>query len=203
MCCEEIPDPTTPRPAAGWPERNRADPIACNAGPSSSRMSGSSSAYLEATVAFFTDLGLRVLGRDTVSGEWTETAVGLDGNHANIAMLERQTATVVSSSSSTSTPVPSTRSSPGLNEIGMHRVQFSVDDLDEALEIAARHGRHPLCGVATHEDVYKLTHLRGPAGSSSCSPRSCGRTEPRSILIGPGTARRPWRRSGKASFRRV
>jgi glyoxylase I family protein len=52
---------------------------------------------LEATIAFFTDLGLTVLGRDTVSGEWTDTAVGLDGNHANIAMLQtpdarRQTA---------------------------------------------------------------------------------------------------------------
>jgi glyoxylase I family protein len=36
----------------------------------------------------FTDLGLIVVGRDTVSGEWTDTAVGLDGNHANIAMLQ-------------------------------------------------------------------------------------------------------------------
>src|SRR5829696_9634335 len=43
---------------------------------------------LEAAIAFFTDLGLTVLGRNTVSGEWTDTAVGLDGNHANIAMLQ-------------------------------------------------------------------------------------------------------------------
>jgi len=43
---------------------------------------------LEATIAFFTDLGLTVLGRDTISGEWADTAVGLDGNHANIAMLQ-------------------------------------------------------------------------------------------------------------------
>ena len=43
---------------------------------------------LDATIAFFTDLGLTLLGRDTVSGEWTDTAVGLDGNHANIAMLQ-------------------------------------------------------------------------------------------------------------------
>jgi glyoxylase I family protein len=43
---------------------------------------------MEAAIAFFTDLGLTVLGRDTVSGEWTDTAVGLDGNHANIAMLQ-------------------------------------------------------------------------------------------------------------------
>ena len=30
---------------------------------------------LEATISFFTDLGLTVVGRDTVSGEWTDTAL--------------------------------------------------------------------------------------------------------------------------------
>lgn len=43
---------------------------------------------LDAAIAFFTDLGLTVLGRAEVSGEWTETAVGIDGNHARIAMLQ-------------------------------------------------------------------------------------------------------------------
>ena len=50
------------------------------------------------------------------------------------------------------------------NEIGMHRVAFSVDDIDDALAIAARHGCHPLRGVATYGDVYKLTYVRGPSG---------------------------------------
>lgn len=50
------------------------------------------------------------------------------------------------------------------NEIGMHRVAFSVDDLDEALRIAATHGCHPLRGVATYEDIYRLTYVRGPSG---------------------------------------
>jgi hypothetical protein len=48
----------------------------------------------------------------------------------------------------------------------MHRVAFSVDDIDAALEIAARHGCHPLRGVATYQDLYKLTYVRGPAASS-------------------------------------
>src|SRR3954454_24775480 len=43
---------------------------------------------LEAAISFFTDLGLTVLGRATVDGEWADTAVGRDGNHANIAMLQ-------------------------------------------------------------------------------------------------------------------
>jgi glyoxylase I family protein len=46
----------------------------------------------------------------------------------------------------------------------MHRVAFSVDDIDEALKVAARHGCHPLRGVATYGDVYKLTYVRGPSG---------------------------------------
>ena len=35
---------------------------------------------IEEAIAFFTDLGLIVLGRDEVSGDWADTAVGLDGN---------------------------------------------------------------------------------------------------------------------------
>jgi glyoxylase I family protein len=50
------------------------------------------------------------------------------------------------------------------NEIGMHHVAFSVDDIAEALDVAARHGCNPLRGVATYDDLYKLTYVRGPSG---------------------------------------
>jgi catechol 2,3-dioxygenase-like lactoylglutathione lyase family enzyme len=43
---------------------------------------------LDAAIAFFTDLGLTVLGRARISGEWADTAVGLDGNTADIAVLQ-------------------------------------------------------------------------------------------------------------------
>lgn len=119
---------------------------------------------LEETIAFFTDLGLTVIGRDTVSGEWTDTAVGLDGNHAKIAMLQTPDGQgrlelfeyIHPEAIETEPTLP--------NEIGMHRVAFSVDDIDEALAIAARHGCRPLRGVATYQDVYKLTYVRGPSG---------------------------------------
>lgn len=119
---------------------------------------------LEAAIAFFTDLGLTVIGRDTVSGEWTETAVGLDGNHAKIAMLQTpdghgrlELFEYIHPSAIESTPTAP-------NEIGMHRVAFSVDDIESALKTAARHGCHPLRGVATYGDAYKLTYVRGPSG---------------------------------------
>ena len=119
---------------------------------------------LEATIAFFTDLGLTVLGRDTVSGEWTDTAVGLDGNHANIAMLQTADGNGVIELFEYINPVAIETEPTQPNQIGMHRVAFSVDDIDEALATAARHGCHPLRGVATYQDIYKLTYVRGPSG---------------------------------------
>jgi glyoxylase I family protein len=119
---------------------------------------------LEATIAFFTDLGLSVLGRDTVSGEWTDTAVGLDGNHAKIAMLQTPDGNGRLELFEYIHPDAIETEPTRPNEIGMHRVAFSVDNIDEALEIAARHGCHPLRGVATYEDIYKLSYVRGPSG---------------------------------------
>ncbi|WP_026542103.1 VOC family protein [Paenarthrobacter nicotinovorans] len=119
---------------------------------------------LEETISFFTDLGLTVLGRDTVSGEWAATAVGLDGNHAKIAVLQTPDGNgqlelfeyIYPDAIETNPTLP--------NEIGMHRVAFSVDDIDQALDIAAQHGCYPLRGVANYQGVYKLTYLRGPSG---------------------------------------
>ena len=119
---------------------------------------------LEATIAFFTDLGLTVLGRDTVSGDWTDTAVGLDGNHAKIAMLQTPDGHGQLELFEYIHPDAIATEPTRPNEIGMHRVAFSVDDIDEALAIAAKHGCHPLRAVATYRDIYKLTYLRGPSG---------------------------------------
>ena len=119
---------------------------------------------LDEAIAFFTDLGLTLVGRDEISGEWADTAVGLDGNHAKIAVLQTPDGHgqlelfeyIHPDAIETRPTLP--------NEIGMHRVAFSVDDIDASLEIAARHGVYPLRGVANYQDVYRLSYLRGPSG---------------------------------------
>jgi len=119
---------------------------------------------LDEAIAFFTDLGLTLVGRDEVSGDWAATAVGLDGNHARIAMLQTPDGHgrielfeyIHPDAIETEATLP--------NEIGMHRVAFSVDNIDDALAIAAKHGCFPLRGVANYEDIYKLTYVRGPSG---------------------------------------
>jgi glyoxylase I family protein len=119
---------------------------------------------IDATIAFFTDLGLAVVGRDTISGDWANTAVGLNGNHAKIAVLTTPDGHGQIELFEYLHP-DAIETEPTLpNEIGMHRVAFSVDDIDAALEVAARHGCYPLRGVATYQDAYKLTYLRGPSG---------------------------------------
>jgi glyoxylase I family protein len=119
---------------------------------------------LEEAIAFFTDLGLSVLGRDTVSGQWADTAVGLDGNHAKIAVLQTPDGNGCLELFEYIHPDAIETDPTRPHEIGMHRVAFSVDDIDETLKIAARHGYHPLRGVATYEDIYRLTYVRGPSG---------------------------------------
>ncbi|MUU73274.1 VOC family protein [Pseudarthrobacter sp. GA104] len=119
---------------------------------------------LEAAIAFFTDLGLILVGRDTVSGGWADTAVGLDGNHARIALLQTPDGRGQLELFEYIHPEAIESDPTRPNDIGMHRVAFSVDDIDKALETAARHGCHPLRGVATYGDAYKLTYLRGPSG---------------------------------------
>lgn len=119
---------------------------------------------LDATIAFFTDLGLSVVGRDEVSGEWASTAVGLDGNHARIAVLQTPDGRGQIELFEYIHPDAIETEPTRPNEIGMHRIAFSVDDIDASLAIAARHGFHPLRGVANYRDIYRLTYLRGPSG---------------------------------------
>lgn len=119
---------------------------------------------LEETIAFFTDLGLTVLGRDEVSGEWADTAVDLDGNHARIAVLQTPDGHGQLELFEYIHPDAIETAPTRPNEIGMHRVAFSVDDIEESLAIAARHGCHPLRGVANYRDIYKLSYIRGPSG---------------------------------------
>jgi glyoxylase I family protein len=134
---------------------------------------------IEEAISFFVDLGLDVAGRDTISGDWADTAVGLDGNHAKIAVLKTPDGHGQIELFEYLHPDAIETEPTAPNEIGMHRVAFSVDHIDAALATAARHGCYPLRGVANYEDVYKLTYLRGPSGILVMLAQDLTKTEPR------------------------
>lgn len=119
---------------------------------------------LDETIAFFEALGLEVAGRDEVSGQWAETAVGLDGNHAKIALLQTPGGQGRVELFEYIHPRAIETAPTQPHEIGMHSLAFSVPDLDAALAAVEPLGGHPLRGVADYEGVYRLTYLRGPSG---------------------------------------
>jgi predicted enzyme related to lactoylglutathione lyase len=53
---------------------------------------------------------------------------------------------------------------PLANTLGLHRVMFAVDDIEDTVSRLRRHGAELLGGIARYEDMYLLCYLRGPAG---------------------------------------
>jgi catechol 2,3-dioxygenase-like lactoylglutathione lyase family enzyme len=50
------------------------------------------------------------------------------------------------------------------NTLGMHRVMFAVEDMDDILDRLRPHGAELLGEVVEYENSYRLCYLRGPAG---------------------------------------
>ena len=58
---------------------------------------------------------------------------------------------------------PSRRTAPP-NTLGLHRIMFAVDDIDDAVARLRAHGAELVGEVAQYEDSYRLCYLRGPEG---------------------------------------
>ena len=53
---------------------------------------------------------------------------------------------------------------PPPNTLGLHRVMFAVDDVDDTVARLRAHGAELLGEVAQYESIFRLCYLRGPAG---------------------------------------
>ena len=54
---------------------------------------------------------------------------------------------------------------PPPNTLGLHRIMFAVDDIDDTVARLRAHGAELLGEVAQFESIYRLCYLRGPAGT--------------------------------------
>jgi len=121
---------------------------------------------LDAAIAFFTELGMELEARASIEGHWAELVVGLDGLHSEIAMMRVPGADGRLELTRYDTPEPldlGLGTAPP-NVLGLHRVMFAVDDVDDTVERLARHGGTLLREIARYEDAYRLCYLRGPSG---------------------------------------
>ena len=50
------------------------------------------------------------------------------------------------------------------NTLGIRRLMFAVDNLDDVLARLRRHGAELVGEVAQYEETYRLCYLRGPEG---------------------------------------
>jgi len=121
---------------------------------------------LEAAKAFFVELGMELDGETTVEGSWADRVVGLNGVRADIAMMRTPDGRSRLELSKFHTPPP-VRAEPEnapANTLGIRRIMFAVDDIDDVVVRLRGHGAELVGEIAQYEDIYRLCFVRGPEG---------------------------------------
>ena len=121
---------------------------------------------LEAVKAFFIELGMELEGETTVEGPWADSTVGLTGVRSDITMLRTPDGHGRVELSKFHTP-PAVRTEPEdapANALGIRRIMFTVDDIDDVVARLRDHGGELVREIAQYKDIYRLCFLRGPEG---------------------------------------
>jgi len=120
---------------------------------------------LDAAIAFFAELGLKLEGRATIEGEWAGRVTGLRDQRVEIAMMRTPDGHSRIEFSRFLTPpaVADHREAP-VNALGYLRVMFTVEDIDDALARLRKRGAQLVGEVVQYEDAYRLCYIRGPEG---------------------------------------
>jgi catechol 2,3-dioxygenase-like lactoylglutathione lyase family enzyme len=121
---------------------------------------------LEAAIAFFGELGMELEGKAQIEGRWADSTVGLEGVRSDIAMMRTPDGHSRLELAKYHTPaaVSAEPENPPPNTLGLHRVMFAVDDIEDVVARLRPHGAELLGELAQYEDSYRLCYLRGPAG---------------------------------------
>ena len=121
---------------------------------------------LERAIVFFRELGLELVGRGIVEGEWAGRVTGLGDQRVEVAMMRTPDGHSQLELSRFLAPevVADHRTAP-VNALGYLRVMFAVDDIDETLARLGKHGAELVSTeVVQYEDEYRLCYIRGPEG---------------------------------------
>jgi catechol 2,3-dioxygenase-like lactoylglutathione lyase family enzyme len=121
---------------------------------------------LDSAVAFFTELGMELEGRAQIQGVWADRNVGLDGVRSDIAMMRTPDGHGRLELTKYHTPAAADAGpeNPPPNTLGLHRVMFAVDDIDDTVVRLRAHGAELLGEVVQYEGIFLLCYVRGPAG---------------------------------------
>jgi catechol 2,3-dioxygenase-like lactoylglutathione lyase family enzyme len=121
---------------------------------------------LEAAKAFFAELGMELEGETPVEGPWVDRVVGLNDVRAEIAMMRTPDGHGRVELTKFHAP-PAVRAEPEnapSNTLGIRRIMFAVDDIDDVVARLRSHGAELVGEIAQYQDSYRLCFLRGPEG---------------------------------------
>ena len=121
---------------------------------------------LDAVISFFVELGMELEGKGPIEGRWVERVIGIDGVRQDVAMLRTPDGHGRVELSRFHTP-PAVRAEPRpapANTLGIRRIMFAVDDIDDVVARLRSHGAELVGEIARYEDVYRLCFVRGPEG---------------------------------------
>jgi catechol 2,3-dioxygenase-like lactoylglutathione lyase family enzyme len=121
---------------------------------------------LDAAKAFFAELGMELEGETQVEGRSVDLVVGLENVRADIAMMRVPggQGRVELTRFHTPAAVGTEPKHAPANALGIRRIMFAVDDIDDVLARLRAHGAELVGEVAQYEDKFRLCFIRGPEG---------------------------------------
>src|ERR1043165_8282459 len=121
---------------------------------------------LPAAVAFFTALGMTIVGEAPVEGPWVDRVNGIEGVQVDIVMM--RTPDGHGQLELTKFRHPKlVEIEPAIappNALGLRSVMFAVESVDDTIARLRAHGAELVGEVVQHKDKYRLCYMRGPAG---------------------------------------
>ena len=118
---------------------------------------------LKAAIGFFAELGLQLVGETTVEGKWVDRIVALDGVKSDIALMQTPDGhTRLELSKFRKPTATGAKQNAPVNTLGMIRLMFAVEDIEEILTRLRAHGAELIGEVVQYENSYLLCYIRGP-----------------------------------------
>ncbi|MGW6794090.1 VOC family protein [Streptomyces chartreusis] len=119
---------------------------------------------LDAVVAFFVELGMELEGKGPLEWRGAERVIGLDDVRQDVAMLrvpDGHGRVELAKFHRPKAIAPEPKRAPA-NTLGLRRVMFAVDDIDDVVARVRAHGAELVGEIVQYENVYRLCYVRGP-----------------------------------------
>ncbi len=129
---------------------------------------------LESVISFFVELGMELEGKGPIEGRWVEQVIGIDDVRQDVAMLRTPDGHGRIELAMFHTPkaiTPEPKDAPA-NTLGIRRVMFAVDDIEDVVARLFTHGANSSASWRSTRTCIDSATSAAPRASSSDWPNS-------------------------------